>query len=53
MLGESADAQLGWSVGGGGDVDADGLPDIIAGARLEAPDGRTAAGRAYVSYNCV
>jgi FG-GAP repeat len=46
LTGEGADDQFGWSVGGGGDVDGDGLDDMVVGARLY-PD-TLANGRAYL-----
>jgi len=33
IRGESPADRLGWSVGGAGDIDGDGVPDFIAGAR--------------------
>ncbi len=47
-VGESANAQLGWTVGGAGDVDGDGFPDMLAGARLQASGALAAAGRIYL-----
>lgn len=47
-VGESANAQLGYSVGGAGDVNGDGRPDLIVGARFQASGTLSAAGRAYV-----
>jgi hypothetical protein len=47
-VGESGDAQLGWSVAGTGDVDGDGYPDVAAGARLQASGSLSAAGRITV-----
>lgn len=41
------DYQLGWSVGGGGDVDGDGFDDIVVGAPGGAGQGN-GAGSAYV-----
>lgn len=47
-VGESANAQLGNSVGGAGDVNGDGRPDMLVGARFQASGALSAAGRAYV-----
>jgi len=48
-LGEAAGDQLGQSVSGAGDVNADGYADVIVGAPLSAANG-VDAGRAYVFY---
>ena len=46
---EEIDGEFGWSVGGGGDTNTDGIPDIIVGAWTENPDSSPwNAGRAYV-----
>ncbi|HET7226637.1 MAG TPA: FG-GAP-like repeat-containing protein [Candidatus Eisenbacteria bacterium] len=47
-VGESANAQFGWSVAGAGDVNGDGHADVLAGARMQASGALTAAGRAYL-----
>lgn len=39
---------LGWSVAGIGDVDRDGVPDLIMAAPLASPGGRTEAGSVFV-----
>jgi len=46
--GADAFDELGAAVAGGGDVDGDGIPDLVAGAPGASPDGRVGAGRAYV-----
>jgi hypothetical protein len=46
--GVAANDNLGFSVAGGGDVDADGKADFIIGASLADPGGLNAAGSAYV-----
>ena len=48
--GINADDQSGFSVSGAGDVNGDGFDDIIVGARLADPDGRTLAGESYVVF---
>jgi len=47
LTGESAGDLAGWSVGGGGDVNGDGLGDILVGAPQD-DDGGTDAGAAYL-----
>jgi len=46
--GLSAGDQLGWSVAGAGDVDGDGVPDLVVGAPCSDPNGRTDSGSAFV-----
>lgn len=40
--------QFGQAVSGGGDINGDGIPDFILGARGASPSGRTAAGSVFV-----
>ncbi|MCP4968247.1 MAG: hypothetical protein GY926_23810, partial [bacterium] len=46
----SPGTQAGSSVSGAGDVDGDGLDEVIVGAPGAAPDGRVGAGQAYVVF---
>ncbi|MGA9116413.1 MAG: FG-GAP-like repeat-containing protein, partial [Bacteroidota bacterium] len=50
LRGESADDQAGFDVAGGGDIDGDGIPELIAGAPENDAAG-SSAGRAYVFGN--
>jgi len=49
ILGAAAGDYLGWSVSSG-DVNGDGLDDIVLGARYGDPAARVNAGRAYLLY---
>ena len=40
----------GWSVSGAGDVNGDGLADLIVGARRAEPAGQKRAGESYVVF---
>ena len=42
--------QLGGSVSGAGDVNGDGLADVIIGAYFASPDGKSRAGKSYVVF---
>jgi hypothetical protein len=42
--------QLGWSVSSAGDVNGDGIDDLIIGARYAEPNGITNAGQSYVVF---
>jgi hypothetical protein len=46
--GERLGAQFGSAAAGPGDVDGDGVPDVLIGAYTDSPGGRTEAGSAYV-----
>ncbi len=48
--GQCAGDWSGWSVASAGDVNGDGLGDLIVGARMSDPVGRTDAGRSYVVF---
>ncbi len=40
----------GWSVSGAGDINDDGIEDLIIGARHASPNGRIHAGKSYVVF---
>ena len=50
ILGDSAYDYTGRSVSDAGDVNGDGIADIIIGAQNADPSGRSGAGKAYVIY---
>jgi hypothetical protein len=45
-----ASDQSGWAVSGGGDINGDGLDDLIIGARFADPSSNSAAGQSYVLF---
>ena len=50
ILGAAADDTSGRSVSGAGDVNGDGLADLVIGAQLADPNGNGAAGTSYVVF---
>ncbi len=48
--GENIDDYLGFSVSSAGDVNDDGIDDLIIGAKLADPNGKTNAGKSYVIF---
>jgi hypothetical protein len=50
MVGAATNDQFGRSVSGAGDVDGDGLDDLIIGAPNNSPNGREGAGASYVVF---
>ncbi|MGD1917167.1 MAG: GC-type dockerin domain-anchored protein [Phycisphaerales bacterium] len=50
IRGEASGDLAAMSIGGGGDVNADGDPDILIGSPDHDPFGRNSAGAAYVMY---
>ncbi len=49
VYGESADSNLGFTVASG-DVNGDGVDDVLLGARFASYQGRSTVGKAYVVY---
>ncbi|NKI36207.1 choice-of-anchor D domain-containing protein [Wenzhouxiangella sp. XN79A] len=47
--GEASPDRLGWAVAGAGDVNGDGLDDLLLGAPLASPNG-TESGRSYLLF---
>jgi len=50
LIGQSASDVSGWSVSSAGDVNGDGLADLVVGARLSDPPSGIDAGRSYVVF---
>jgi hypothetical protein len=50
LLGAEGDDRAGRSVASAGDVDGDGVPDVVVGAYRASPNCRGASGSAYVVY---
>ena len=50
LSGIDADDQSGFSVSSAGDVNADGIDDLIVGARSADPGGDSSAGESYVVF---
>jgi hypothetical protein len=50
LVGAAASDYSGWSVAGAGDVNGDGIDDLIVGAPNADPGGRTNAGESYVVF---
>ena len=40
----------GWSVSGAGDVNGDGIDDLLIGAKQADPNGQSGAGESYVVF---
>jgi hypothetical protein len=50
LLGDNAGDGSGYSVSNAGDVNGDGLDDLIVGARNADPSGTVDAGKSYVVF---
>lgn len=50
ISGLTAGDRLGWSLSNAGDVNGDGVDDVIVGAYLADPGGRAGAGESYVVF---
>ena len=50
MLGASAREYAGWSVSGAGDINGDGIDDLVVGAPYASTDGIEESGTSYVVF---
>jgi hypothetical protein len=50
LQGEAADDQSGYSVSSAGDINGDGVADLVLGAPDASPSGRSSAGKSYVVF---
>jgi hypothetical protein len=50
IVGESTDDRSGYSVSNAGDVNGDGLDDLIVGAYRASLSGKSQAGKSYVVF---
>jgi len=50
LVGADANDQFGWSVSGGGDVNNDGIADVVVGAYTDDDSGRTDSGSVFIFY---
>ncbi|NCC53328.1 MAG: choice-of-anchor D domain-containing protein, partial [Spartobacteria bacterium] len=50
FTGAAANDSSGWSVGGAGDVNGDGVDDLLIGALFADPSARSAAGETYLVF---
>jgi hypothetical protein len=50
ILGGTPDARVGTTVAGAGDVNGDGIPDVVLGSHQAPGPGRSASGRAWIVF---
>ncbi len=50
LQGETADDASGMSVSGAGDINGDGVADLVIGANYASPSGRMWAGKSYIAF---